>query len=205
MIELPRITSSMGSSGRDSGEDRGAKGLVDGGEEDIEEDWVGACVPWSSPYDFARALSSVSSLEGPLSFLSRFHHIKFNVLSVFDAVDCLFGTRQRTIAIFPPRSGVRVWDLLREQPIKFRVASLNKFTQSPPPLFPSTTVAPPSQLQKGRPWLKSNSTPKSFIDVQRDFSPSGRYLLPPMTQRSRGRTNRETFSTLPLNYLTGLY
>ena len=49
MIELPRITSSIGSSGRDSGEDCGAEGLVDRGEDDIEEDLVGACVPWSSP------------------------------------------------------------------------------------------------------------------------------------------------------------
>ena len=49
MTELPCITSSMGSPGRDSGEDCGAEGLVDSGEEDIEGDLVAACVPWSSP------------------------------------------------------------------------------------------------------------------------------------------------------------
>ena len=49
MIELPCITSSMGSSGSDSGEDCGAEGLVDRGEDGIEEDLVGVCVPWSSP------------------------------------------------------------------------------------------------------------------------------------------------------------
>ena len=49
MTELPCITSSMGSSGRDSGEDCGAEGLVDTGEDGIEKDLAGACVLWSSP------------------------------------------------------------------------------------------------------------------------------------------------------------
>ena len=77
------------------------------------------------------------------------------------------------------------------------LGSLNKFTES---LFPVHRTPPPfpHSYKKGRPWLKSNSTPKSFIDVQRDFSPSGRYLLPAMTQRSGGRTNQETFSILLL-------
>ena len=60
-----------------------------------------------------------------------------------------FGTRQRTIASFSQRSGVRVWDWLREQPIKFRVASLNKFTVSSSSL-PPQPQSPSLAATKGK-------------------------------------------------------
>src|SRR5271154_7132097 len=106
-MELPRITSSIGSSGRDSGIDCNVEGLVDREEEvevvlvDVEDDFVGGCAPWSSIYDFARALNWASSSEGSFSFFSRFHHIKFNVLQCLAVVGILFGTRRRPIANFP--------------------------------------------------------------------------------------------------------
>jgi hypothetical protein len=112
VIELPRITSSIGSSGRDSGMGCSVERLVDSEEEVVvvllenEDDFEGACIAWSSTYDFARALNSASSSEGSFSFFSRFHHIKFNVLQSIN-VDCCrvqfrisFGTRQPTIAKF---------------------------------------------------------------------------------------------------------
>ena len=67
---------------------------------------------------------------------------------------------------------IRVMNLLREQSIKFRVAS--KLSHYSYVLQPQS---PRQYLTKCKTWLKLNSTPRSFIDVQRDFSPSGRYFL----------------------------
>src|SRR5271155_3009591 len=106
-----------------------------------------------------------------------------------------FGTRQRTIASFSQRSGVRVWDWLREQPIKFRVASLNKFTVSSSSL-PPQPQSPSLAATKGKTMAEVKLDAKVFH--RRAKGLLSFWKVSP-SQRSRGRTNRETFSTLLLS------
>lgn len=81
MIELPRITSSIGSSGTESREVGKAEVMLGSAEAveeavlDIEDDFGASSFLRSSAYDFARALNSASSFEDSISFFSRFHHI----------------------------------------------------------------------------------------------------------------------------------
>src|SRR5271155_458168 len=80
-----------------------------------------------------------------------------------------FGTRQRTIANFVRNLGLGSGICYVSSRSSFALPHL-KVTHSSS--LPSTASPQPTSTRREDQWPKSNSMPKSFIDVQRDFSPS---------------------------------